>query len=117
MVEIKKNTRITKKIISEILKMVKAENGNRKVRICGEYEVKKLIKIIRDHRNCAASKKINIYSSDGFVANSYKYRSYITRISAYNDLENGSWFITADTPGASRSHGSGSLVTINGRGA
>lgn len=56
----------------------------------------------------SGSKYVRVYSSDGFVPNSYKWRCKIE----YAQLCNG--VISIGWTGAQRSHGAGSLVVARG---
>lgn len=99
--------------VEELQEKVAKANGTRKTRILSQKDVERFVELV----NAADEKThtIRVYSSDGFVPNSYKYRSYISYLQANRNPETGKFQIGASTTDAKRSHGNGSLETINGR--
>jgi hypothetical protein len=57
-----------------------------------------------------ATKRVRVYSSWGFVANSYKYRSDIQFVEANRDGEN--WVWTVQWGRAQRSNGRAAMVVV-----
>lgn len=110
---IKNEQRITKKTAAEILKMAEAANDRRRTRTITQDEVGHLINRLRKHRRNPEVRTIRVYSADGFVPNSYKYRADITRLTA--ERTDGGWSVFAEVVGAQRPRGQGSQVTINNR--
>ena len=93
-------------------KVAKA-NGTRKTRILRQADVEQFINLVNEAT--PEQHTIRVYSSDGFVPNSYKYRASISYLQATRNAETGEFYIGAGTTDAKRSNGLGSLVTINGR--
>jgi hypothetical protein len=96
----------------EMLKK-QAENlkGKRQTRYISDKEIEKMAEL--DRKRNLKGKTIRVYSFDGFVANSYKYPSYIDYIE--RTCENEKKKFRVNQTGASRSYGTGSLITVNGR--
>lgn len=86
-------------------------NGSRRTRTIKGQSIARFLTALAE--NFDTARTIRVYSSEGFVANSYKYRADITFIEAAR-TENG-FNVYAGTGDAKRSHGAGSTMTINGR--
>lgn len=99
--------------VEELKQKVDNANGSRKTRILHPGDVKNFVELINNAT--PEQKTIRVYSSDGFVPKSYKYRCAISYLQATRNPETGEFQIGASTTDAKRSHGSGALVTINGR--
>jgi len=100
---------------TDLTKTVSNANGTRKTRILSQSDVEQFVSLVNEKETDLTVKTIRVYSSEGFVPNSYKYRSYISYLQAERDAETGKFNVFARTCDAKRSHGSGALVTINGR--
>jgi hypothetical protein len=97
--------------------MVKKVNGRRKQRTLSTSDVDMFYAKLNEVWEDKNIHTIRVYSSDGFVANSYSYRADISVIEAQRDLETGQFEISVFTVDAKRSRGQGALITINGRAA
>lgn len=95
-------------------KVAKA-NGTRKTRILRQSDIESFVDLVNEAT--PEQHTIRVYSSDGFVPNSYKYRADISYLQATRNAETGEFHIGAGTTDAKRSNGSGSHITINGRAA
>jgi hypothetical protein len=104
---------MNKKERAQIEKRAADLTGRRQSRYISKPEIDKMAAL--DRKKTLAGKRIRVYSFDGFVPNSYKYRADIDYIERYYDPETGKKIFTVSQTGASRSHGNGSLVTVNGR--
>ena len=99
--------------INDLMEMAKSANGRARTRTIGKSEAQEILDLV-----ASADDKVNtirVYSRDGFVANSYKYRADIRYFEATR--KDGKLVIGASYGDAKRSHGNGALVTINGRAA
>lgn len=99
--------------VNDLQEKVQKANGTRKARILRPADVAQFVELVNNAT--PEQHTIRVYSSDGFVPNSYKYRADISYLQATR-LESGEFQIGAGTVDAKRSHGNGSLVTINSRG-
>lgn len=99
------------KTLDELLEMAKVANGRAKNRTIGKAEAEILLEKIATAKDDAHT--IRVYSRQGFVANSYKWRAKICYFEA-NKVD-GQWSIIATSGDAKRSYGNGALVTVNGR--
>ena len=102
------------KLPNELLEMAAKVNGRARNRIIGKVEAEILMDTVASAPEKAHT--IRVYSRDGFVPNSYKYRAEIRYFEATR-TDSGEWKYTASYCDAKRSHGNGALVTINGRAA
>lgn len=98
---------------SEILAVAQRINGRRRTRTIDKRDVSLFAQTLRERFDNAQI--VRVYSSDGFVANSYKYRADIVYLQAVK-VENG-WRIEASTTDAKRSYGAGARITVDGRAA
>lgn len=57
-----------------------------------------------------AKRRVRVYSSDGFVARSYKYRCQIQYVEGVKSDDG--WRFSVGWTGAQRPHGTGSLVVV-----
>lgn len=101
---------------SDLQKSVSKANGRRRTRILSQGDVEKFVQLVNENADNPEVHTIRVYSDEGFVANSYKYRADISCLEA-NRQEDGTFHCGAFTVDARRSHGNGSLVTINQRAA
>lgn len=99
-------------IIDRIMEQAKTVDGKRRNRILYRGDARDLLKLISEHPE---ARTVRSYSRDGFVANSYKYQSHITRATGTRK-DDGTWSIVVDTGSANRSHGEGALLTVDNRG-
>lgn len=90
-------------------------NGRRKDRIVTKNDILRFEEMVNQYLDNREIKSIRVYSSHGFVANSYKWRAEISVLQATRNEETGELVISGFTVDAKRSYGSGALVTINGR--
>jgi len=86
--------------------------GKRKSRYISEYEIEKMAAM--DKKKSLAGKTIRVYSHDGFVPNSYKYRIQIDFVERRYDEEGVKTFFVGNTD-AKRSYGGGAFITVDGR--
>jgi hypothetical protein len=100
------------KTLDELLEMAKVANGRAKNRTIGKAEAEILLGKIAAAGDDTHT--IRVYSRQGFVANSYKWRAEIRYFQASKQVD-GQWIITATSGDAKRSYGYGALVTVNGR--
>jgi hypothetical protein len=98
---------------NKLMEMAEKVNGRARNRTIGKDEAQILIDTVAAAPETAHT--IRVYSRQGFVANSYKYRAEIRYFQAVR--HEGEWIYSAATCDAKRSHGQGALVTINGRAA
>lgn len=98
--------------VNDLQEMVAQANGRRKNRILSPRDVERFVSLV----NSATPEQhtIRVYSSGGFVANSYKFRAEISYLQATKN-EAGEFKVVAKTADAHKSYGAGSLVTINGK--
>lgn len=99
---------------SDLEKSVSKANGKRRTRVLNQGDVDRFVELVNENANNPQIRTIRVYSSQGFVPNSYKYRADISCLEATRQ-ENGEFKCGALTVNAKRPHGSGALVTINGR--
>jgi len=102
---------------SEIEKIKNAATtlaGKRRNRILNDREIKKMAEL--DRKKALAGKTIRVYSFDGFVPKSYN-KGFYTPIDyierGYDST--GKKIFTVSQAGANKPHGSGSLITVDGR--
>ena len=100
-----------KKEIDKLIKAAKEMKGRRQRRFIDVGEINIMAKL--DRKRSLNGKTIRVYSNDGFVANSYKYRADIDAIER-TYINNKKTFNIVQV-GAKRSHGKGSLVTVDNR--
>ncbi len=98
--------------INDLMEMAKKVNGRARNRTIGEVEAKEIMELVANADDMTNT--IRVYSRDGFVPNSYKYRCEIRYFEATR--KEGKLVIGAGYGDAKRSHGNGALVTVNGRG-
>lgn len=97
--------------INDLMEMAKQVNGRARNRTIGEAEAKEMMELVANADSTVHT--IRVYSRDGFVPNSYKYRCEIRYFEAVR--KEGELVIGASYGDAKRRHGNGALVTINGR--
>lgn len=100
--------------VNDLQEMVAQANGRRKNRILSPHDVERFVSLVNNAT--LEQHTIRVYSSGGFVANSYKFRAEISYLQATRN-ETGEFEVGAGTTDAKRSFGAGSLVTINGKAA
>jgi hypothetical protein len=110
------NARINNNVIGNIGKLAEKANGRRRARTIGREEVESFVALLRKHRRDENVHTIRVYSEEGFVPNSYKYRADITALEATRE-EDGGWTVKALVVRAKRPRGSGPLATVNNRAA
>ena len=103
---------MTKKEIQEMIKRAATLKGLRRNRYLTENEITTMATL--DRKKSLIGKTIRIYSNDGFVANSYKYRADIDYIERYYDDKGIKHFIVSQTR-AQRAHGIAPKITVNNR--
>lgn len=99
--------------IDSLMEMAAVVNGRRRRRILDESDAAKLLQFMADAPE--DTRTIRVYSSEGFVANSYRSAAPISYFFARKD-GNGEWIVNANVTDAKRSYGRGALVTVNGQG-
>jgi hypothetical protein len=99
--------------INDLMEMAKKANGRARARTIGEAEAQAMLNLVADADDTVNT--IRVYSQNGFVPNSYKYRCDIRYFEA--NRRDGELVIGASTTDAKRSRGVGALVTVNGRAA
>jgi hypothetical protein len=95
------------------MEKAKKVNGRARTRTIGKAEAQEIIELVANADESIHT--IRVYSRDGFVPNSYKYRCDIRYFEAIRKSDG--FVIRASYGDAKRSHGQGALVTINGRAA
>lgn len=103
---------MTQYTVNDLMEMAAKVNGRAKQRTIGMVEAETMLQEIRSAGDNVNT--IRVYSRDGFVPNSYKYRVVICYFEAYRN-EDGSFNVIASQSDAKRSRGQGALVTVNGR--
>lgn len=103
-------------LTKEVQNKVKAINGKRRTRTLSDSDIAIFYAKLNEMAGDEKVHTVCVYSSDGFVANSYRYPAPISVIEA-NRNETGDFNISVFTVDAKRSHGIGALVTVNGRSA
>jgi hypothetical protein len=98
--------------INDLMDMAKKINGRARSRTIGEDEAKEMLELVANADDAVHT--IRVYSGQGFVPNSYKYRCEIRYFEATR--KEGQFVIGAGYGDAKRSHGNGALVTVNKRG-
>ena len=98
--------------VSDLVESVANANGSRRTRVLDRSDVELFVELVNRANDNIHT--IRVYSSAGFVANSYKYRADISYLQA-DRQEDGTFHCYASTCDAKRSHGNGALVTVNGR--
>lgn len=101
--------------INDLQEKVSKANSTSKARILRPADVAQFVELVNEKENDATVQTIRVYSSDGFVPNSYKYRADISYLQATRNAETGKFEVGAGTVDAKRSRGNGALVTINSR--
>jgi len=86
--------------------------GRRRYRYISTVEIDKIREL--DKKRSLNGKPIRVYSSDGFVPNSYRGTSMIDYIERWYDDDGKKHFSIGQTS-ANRSYGDGPLVTVNHR--
>lgn len=99
--------------LESLMELAKSANGTARNRTIGEKEAAEMLELLGQHENDESIKTIRVYSHQGFVPNSYKYRCDIRYFEATR--ADGGFKVIASFTGAKRSHGNGALVTVNGR--
>jgi len=94
--------------IDDILQRAKALEGRSRRRCFSQSDAETFLNLCEEN----PGKQVRVYAHEGFVANSYNYRSYITYAERSPEGQ-----IRVDRADASRSHGRGSLQTVNNRAA
>ena len=99
--------KINKKSLSGLRSLINRDNTptSSTMRKVGEQEIKTLIKTLKK-----AKKRVRIYSSEGFVPNSYKWPCRIEYIEAI--ISAGEWHLKKGHTSAQRSYGQGNLLVI-----
>jgi len=100
----------------QLVEMAKSVNGRARSRILGQKEAQTILDLVAEHNATPTIHTIRVYSRDGFVANSYNYRAETRYFEATRNPE-GHFVVRVGACDAHRAHGSGALVTINGRAA
>jgi len=100
----------------QLVEMAKAVNGRARTRILGQTEAQTILDLVAQHNETNTVQTIRVYSRDGFVANSYNYRSETRYFEATRNAE-GQLVVGVGACDAHRAHGCGALITINGRAA
>jgi hypothetical protein len=95
--------------------IVKQINSHRRNRTLDVADTRRFAELFEANRDNSEVHTIRVYSHQGFVANAYKYRADICFLQAVRNQVNGSWHIGGGVVDAKRSHGNGSLATINSR--
>ena len=98
--------------LDDLMEMAKNKNDRARQRTIGKSEAQDILELVTNADD--ATHTIRVYSSDGFVSNSYKYRAEIRYFEATR--KDGKLVIRAGIADAKRSYGTGALITINGRG-
>lgn len=99
--------------LNDLMEMAKSANGKARQRTIGKAEATEILKLVE--RADDSVHTIRVYSHDGFVPNSYKYRCEIRYFEATR--KDGELVIRTGYCDAKRSRGEGAIVTINGRAA
>lgn len=98
----------------QLVEMASAVNGRARSRTIGQKEAQTILGLVAQHQNSQEVHTIRVYSNGGFVANSYNFRADVRYFEATRN-ELGEFVVRAGSCDAHRSHGSGALITINGR--
>jgi hypothetical protein len=101
--------------VTTISDAIKNANGTRRQRTVGDREAADLQNMLTDFGHDPQIHTIRVYSRQGFVANAYKYRADISVLEARRNKETNQFEFYGFHVDAKRPHGSGSLITINGR--
>ena len=104
---------MNKKEKAALIEDAKILKGRRSTRFIDISEIEIMLKL--DRKKSLKGKTIRVYSEDGFVSNSYKYRSQIDWIVRWYD-KTGKKHFGIGSGSAARSNGTGALITVNGRG-
>jgi len=99
--------------VNEIRKLAEKANGRRKWRTLDESDVQRFVKLFEENCNNEKIHTIRVYSSEGFVPRSYKWRAPISVLEARR-TEEGFEFV-GFVVDAKRGYGQGSLQTVNSR--
>ncbi len=102
-----------KKEYQQLVKKAEELKGRRKKRFISELEIDKMR--ILDRKLSLKGKRIRIYSFDGFVANSYKYKADIDYIERQYDSDGNKKIIIGQTS-AKRPFGNAPLIAVNNKG-
>jgi hypothetical protein len=100
----------------QLVEMAKAVNGRARSRTIGQKEAQTILDLVAAHQNSPELHTIRVYSSDGFVANSYNFRADVRYFEATRN-EQGEFVVRTGSCDAHRSGGSGALITVNWRAA
>ena len=103
---------MTKTQKQDLLDRATQIKGRRQRRYVDGAEIDAMAQL--DRKRSLAGKTIRVYSVDGFVPSSYKYRAAIDCVERCYD-EDGKKMFSIISVDATRPHGKGSLVTVNGR--
>lgn len=99
--------------IEEIQTQIKKVEGKRRGRLLTQGDVVSFIELVANAT--PEQHSIRVYSSGGFVPNSYKYRVMISYLQAERDVDTGEFAWGVFETDAKRSKGRGALITVNGR--
>lgn len=94
--------------ITKIVKPIAANLGKPGLSTKRACTVRDILVAIRESRN--AKKRVRVYSSAGFVPNSYKWRVEIQYVEGTKTDEG--WTFRTGWTGAQRARGNGSLVVV-----
>ena len=98
--------------LNELREMAKCVNGRNRRRTIGKAEAETMLSLVKSADDKAHT--IRVYSSEGFVPNSYKWPARIAYFEARRQ-EAGNWRIIADSCDAKRPYGNAPLITVNSR--
>jgi hypothetical protein len=99
--------------INDLMEMAGRVNGRARTRTIGKKEASEMLELVKKLQGDEKVTNIRVYSREGFVPNSYKYRAEIRGFEARR--VKGKLTVCAITVDAKRSLGNGSLVTVNSR--
>lgn len=99
---------------AQIEQAIQDANGKLKQRKVTADDGRLMESMIAQYQDDQKVHTIRIYSSQGFVPNSYKWACKIAVIEAHRQ-EDGTFRVGGGQVDAKRSHGQGSLITVNGR--
>ena len=99
---------------NENAEQIRNVNNRAPKRPLSPADIKKFYTKLEEIMTDPKAKTLRVYSSVGFVPNSYKYPCPIAYIEAQRDPE-GYWHIYTGVGDAKRPRGQGSLITINSR--
>ena len=99
--------------LENLMELAKSANGRAKKRTIGKGEAAEMLGLLEKYQNDENVEVIRVYSQQGFVPNSYKFRCDIRYFEAKK--VDGIFKVLASFSSAQRSRGHGALVTVNGR--